>query len=77
MIVGTVVPTIFVGIIVPTMIAGTKISLAAVPTALVETAVTTIIVGITVPIVIAGTKILWWLFQQRLLEQLFLQLFLT
>ena len=59
------------------MIAGTKISLETVSTTLVETAVTTIIVGMTVPIVIAGTKILWWLFQQRLLEQLFLQIFLT
>ena len=77
MIVGTAVPTIFMGTIVPTMIDGIKIYLVAVPTALVETAVTTIIVGITVPIVIAGTKILWWLFQQRLLEQLFLQIFLT
>ena len=54
------------------MFAGTKISLAAAPTAFVETAVATVIVGTTVPTVIAGTKILWWLFQQLLLEQLFL-----
>ena len=75
MIVERAVPTISGGTIVPTMIVGTKIYMVAAPTALVETAVTTIIVGITVPIVIAGTKILWWLFQQHLLEQLFLQIF--
>ena len=74
MIVGTAFPTIFVVTIVPTMIAGAKISSEAVPTALVETAVTTIIVGTTVPTVIAGTKILWWLFQQLLLEQQFISI---
>ena len=61
-----------VGAIVPTMIVGTRISLVAVPTTLVETAFTTIIVGITVPTMIVGTKILWWLYQAFLLEQLFL-----
>ena len=54
------------------MIAVTKISLVAVTTAFVETAVATIIVGTTVPTVTAGTKILWLLFQQLFLEQLFL-----
>ena len=38
MIVGTAVPTILVRTIVPTIVARTKISLGAVPTALVETA---------------------------------------
>ena len=52
------------------MIVGTKISLAAVPTTLVETAVTTIFVGTAVSTMIAGTKILWCLFQQLLLKKL-------
>ena len=77
MIVGTAVPTIFVRTIVPTIVAGTKISLGAVPTALVETADIPIIVGTNVPTVIAGTKILWCFFQQLLLEQLLLQIHLT
>ena len=60
------------GTIVQTMIAGTKISLAAVSTTLVETAVSTIIVGTTVPTMIAGTKFLCCLLQQLLLEKMFL-----
>ena len=73
MIVGTAVPTIFLGTIVPTMIAGTKNSLAAVPTTLAETAVSTIIVGTTVPTMIAGTEILCWLFYQQYFLQMLLE----
>ena len=54
------------GTSVPTMIAGTKISLGAVPTALADTADIPIFVGTDVPTVIAGTKILWCFFQQLL-----------
>ena len=57
MIVGTAVRTILVGTIVPIMFVGTKISLAAVPTTLVGTAVTTINVGTTVPTMILRTKL--------------------
>ena len=50
------IPTIYVGTIFPTMIARTKISLAAVPTTLLETAVTAIFWGIAVSTMLAGTK---------------------
>ena len=54
---------------VPTRIAGTKLSLVAVQTTLVESAVTTIVVGTTVSTMKGGTNILWQLLQQILFER--------